>query len=488
MPVTRRSILHNLGALTSTQVAGRVIRFLYLALIARFLSADEVGLYSYGMALYLSLLGLGQLGQGTLLAARIGRKRSQFAVTAAHSLTILVAGLGLVTAAGFLLLWLTEPVAAVRHALAFFLLAVLARGFAAWVRNCYVALERTTWIPRYEFAFRGLEALTGIAALGMGAGLLTLCFLHFAFWVVESIASFLLLVRDTGFRLRLGSDPRLLKRYASISVPITAGAWLLNLFPQLGIIGLRQIQPDAADVAHFAIAMQFLTALLVLPVSLSQAILPGLVRAHRNRDEADLMVLLTVLKLCVLGGTLAAAVSAAVGPWLIAAAFGAHYLPAGEAFASMMWGLGPYSAAFIAASALSALGYRARATFAAFLMVAIQGGGMVLLAELGGLGAVDAAVAAFLLAALAGMAWCFRGLTVALGLGDNPRCRGWSLAPTVLLLACAAAGLGDWLEPLWVMGAGVVLVLAGTALLGVVSRTELAMLLGKAGLRRGILG
>jgi O-antigen/teichoic acid export membrane protein len=485
LQLARRSILHNFSALTSTQVAGRIIRFAYLALIARFLSADEVGLYSYGTAIYLSLLGLGGLGQSTLLAARIGRKRAHFAVTAAHSLTILIVGLVVVAAAGLGFIRLSEPDPAVRQALAWFLLALVARGFATWVRSCYAALERTTWIPRYEFSFRGLEAVTGAAALWLGAGLVTICFLHFAFWAIEAVASFGLLIRDTGFRLRLGTNMRLLRRYMLVSLPIMLGLWLLNLFPQLGIVGLRQIQPDAAQVAHFAIAMQFVTTLFVLPVALSQAMLPALARAHRNRDETDLKALLTVLKLCLVGGALAAAVTAAVGPWVVVAAFGEDYRAAGEAFANMMWGLGPYSAAFIAASALNALNFRTRATVAAFLMVAIQAGGMALLAGPGGLDSVDATVAGFLLASLAGMAWSFRGLATALRLDAGRRRGGWWLAPTGLLLAGSALDLGGWLQPSWVFAAGVTLTLLGSAMLGVFSRPEMAVILGKAGVRRG---
>ncbi len=477
------------------QVVGRVIRFLYLVAIARFLDANDVGLFSYGMAFYLSLLGLGLFGQETLLATRVGRRRARFPVTAAHSLTILVAALAAVTAFGLGFLRLTEPDPAVGRVLAFFLLALIARGFAGWVRGCYVALERATWIPRYEFTFRGLEAVTGIAALALGGGLLAISFLHFSFWALEAAASFRLLVRQTGFRLRLGGHWRLLKAYALASLPVTLGLWLIGVFPQAGIVGLRQIQPGAAEVAYFAIAMQFVTTLLVVPVSLAQAILPGLARAHRNRSRTDLLALVTVLKACLVGGALAAAVTAALGPWIVTALFGGRYLAAGDALARLMWGVGPYAATFIAVTALNGLGVRGRAAFAAFAMVAIQGGGMVLLAGPGGMDAVDATVAAFLLAALAGMALSFAGLTAALDLGSEFGGGfggwGWWLAPTGVLLAGAGlglgGGLGGWLAPAWVMIAGAALTLAGTVALRVFSRQEIAVVLAKTGLRSGAL-
>lgn len=482
MTVDRRSILHNVGALVSTQVAGRVIRFIFFVAVARYLSAAEVGIYSYGMAAYLSLLGLGAFGQSTLLATRVGRHRACFARTAAHSLTILVTGLVVVTTFGLGLLWLTEPESTTRWALAFFMLAILARGLAMWVRSSYVALERSTWIPRYEVMFRSAEAVIGIAALALGAGLVAICFLHFAFWTLEAAASILLMTRDTGVRPRFGTRLPLLRRYAMASLPIMLALWLINLFPQIGIIGLKQLQADVAGVAHFAIAMQFLTTLFVLPVSLSQAVLPGLARAQRNRSEADFMVLRTVLKLSLIAGALAAAATAVIGPSMIVMVFGDRYLEAGLALVGMMWGFGPYAAAFIAICTLNALNFRARSATAAFLMVMIQTGGMVLLAGPAGLDPVTATITGFLLASLAGMAWSLDGLALALSQASAPTGRRWWMTPAAIVLLSAAISLGGWMHPLLASLAVLAVILVGTTL--VLSRRETAALFAKAGLRQ----
>jgi len=56
----------------------------------------------------------------------------------------------------FMFLILTESDAATLQVLSFFILALIARGLAVWVRSCFIALEQTTWIPRYEVTFRSL--------------------------------------------------------------------------------------------------------------------------------------------------------------------------------------------------------------------------------------------------------------------------------------------------------------------------------------------
>ena len=489
MPLPRRTILHNLTALAASQLAARTIRFLYLVAIARFLDAREVGLFSYGMAFYLSLAVLSIFGQDTLLATRIGRKRFQFAVVAAHSLTILAAAIAVTAGLGLGFLWSTESDPQVARALGFFMLALMARGLAVWVRSCYVALEKATWIPRYELVFRGLEALTGVVVLWLGAGLLAICFLHFAYWALEAVLSFRRLKLETGVGLRLGVGGRLLRNYALAAAPVTLGIWLLLLFPQIGIVGLRHMQSDIAQVANFAIAMQFVTTLFVLPVSLGQAILPGLTRAQRSRNAADLLALATVLKFCLVGGAVVAALAGPIGPWLIPLLFGARYLAAGEAFGSLMWGLGPLSAAFIAVSALNGLGARGPAARAAFTMVAIQVAGMLALGEYAGMDAMNATIAAFLAASLAGMALSAVALTSALQSGggfENGQASvplGWWPRPTAILIVCAVIGLSHWLSPHWAAFAGMAAALAGTMALGVFSRHELAALLVKAGFR-----
>ncbi len=486
MPNKRLSIARNFSALLSTQIAGRGVRFIYLIAIARILEPGEVGLYTYGIAFYLTLLGLSFFGQDSLLSTRIGGHRYKFPVTAAHSFTVILAATGITVIFAFVFLNLTETDTAVLGALSFFLLALIARGFALWVRSCFIALEQATWIPRYELTFRGLEAVTGTAALFMGGGLLTVCFLHFFFWGLEAAASFRLLAKRQGFRLRLGTNRRLLKGFLSISALFTANAWFLAAFSQVGIVGLRLVQPDAAVVAYFAIAMQFFTTLMIFPISLSQAIVPGLSRAHRNRTEADLQTVATAMKAALIIGGMVAVAANAVGPWVIALLFGERYLAAGETFAWLGWAIGPYGAAFMAAQALNALDARGRGAAAALVMVGVHVAVMAVLVALAGRaggwagGYIDAATAGVLAGSVLGAA----AALAALGSRVKVAGHGWWIRPMVLTAIPAGIMHLAPLPPLAAGALSLVLLAALTWMTGVFSRAELERIAGRLGIGR----
>lgn len=484
MNATRRSGAQNFGALLSTQVIGGAIRFVYLIVIARHLAPSDVGLYSLGMAIYLSLLGFISFGQAAFLSTRIGRRRASFPLVAAHSLTIHVVGLGLVTAVGLAAIITAEAQADTKLALSVLALTILARGLSSWVRSCYIALERATWIPRYELGFRCLEAASGTAALLLGGNLLVICILHLTFWALEAAASMLLLARGTRLPIAMGFDTRLIRRYLRASASMMIGLWLLNLFPQIGIMLMGRIQADAANVAQFAIALQLVTTLCLFPTSFANAVLPSVARAHRSRDSDDLGVLGTVLKICLVSGMLAAAVSALIGPWLVTLVFGEAYRMAGQAFANLMWGLGPYAATLVAIAALNAMNRRAAVTVSVLLMIVLQIVG-ALSSVAFDVDPVRATMLGFLAAACLGMASSLRAIDSVLRPLSRPGSHAWWPAPLLLLIVMTGLGTSGLVSAPWLAALGLPATIA--AALSLIARRELGQLLLKAGLRRGIL-
>ena len=71
--VRRSGFASNFTAIAATHMLGRVIRFVYLVVIARLLSPEEVGVYTYGVALYLAFLGISQFGQQGILSSLSSR-------------------------------------------------------------------------------------------------------------------------------------------------------------------------------------------------------------------------------------------------------------------------------------------------------------------------------------------------------------------------------------------------------------------------------
>ena len=114
-------IFGNFSALVVTQLFGRLIRFSYLIAIARLLEPEEVGLYSYGIAFYLTFLFLARFGQATLLSTRVGGHRNRFSTTSAYSLSITLIMISIIAVLAFIFLILTESDAATLQVLSYFI-------------------------------------------------------------------------------------------------------------------------------------------------------------------------------------------------------------------------------------------------------------------------------------------------------------------------------------------------------------------------------
>ena len=426
----KKSQIANSIAIFLSQLSGRIIRFIYLIIIVHILRPDDVGIFSYGIAFYLFITGFADFGQSTLLPIRIGRNRSNYQRIIQQSFTLSFSAIAVTSLAGLLFIAYYESDSGHFYALSAFILALCARAFCSWVRSVFVGLESTTWIPRYETIFRGLEALIGSAGLLLGAGLVFICYLHAFIWLAEAIASYLLLTREAKVFPRITMHIRSVSHVARVSMYYMLSIWLLLAFPQVGILSLRFFQPATSEIAYFAIAMQFFTAFLIVPASISAAILPGLSRAHKYRSMDDLGVIASTIKAGLVVGGVIAIVSNAVGPWLITTFMGENYRLAGASFARLCWGLGAYGIVFISIQALNALGHRVQAILASFLIVFIHVIGLILLLPLGG--AVAAALS-LVLASIAGTVYT----SVVIGPLLGKRGQGWWFLP-IFLTAVAA--------------------------------------------------
>ena len=244
----------------------------------------------------------------------------------------------------------------------------------------------------------------------------------------------------------------------------------------MGIVGLRLVQPDTAVVAYFAVAMQFFTTLMIFPISLSQAIVPGLSRAYRNQTETDLQTVATAMKAALVIGGMIAVVANAIGPWAITLLFGDRYLAAGETFAWLSWAIGPYAVAFMAAQALNALDARARGALTALVMVGVHVVVMAVLVVLGqGLasdwtgGSIGAATLGLLAGSILG---AVVGLT-ALGSRVKIPSHGWWIKPMVLTVIPAGVTHLTFLPSLVAGTLALILLIALVWISGVFSQAEL---------------
>lgn len=376
--VPRSGLASNFLAILATHMVGRSIRFLYLIAIARLLPPEDVGIYTYGVALYLTFLGLSLFGQQGILSTRIGRSRGGLLTLVAHSLTVRLIATGTVAAALLFFALLTEPESGNLPAIIFFVLTLIPRSLAMWVRNCYLALEQTAWIPRWEIGFRTSEAVTGVAVLLAGGGLAAICFLHLFFWSAEAIASLYRLTHHAHIPLRLGLKARYLLRLARQSVFFLFSLWLVDAFLIFGVVIVRGLQDDTAAVGFFGIAMQLFTTFMVIFVALGDTLLPKLARAY-NRENATpgLEAMPMLMRMVLVAGAPMAILASAYLPPLITKLLGAQYALVGPIFAQLAWSVGPYAFVLLAMQSLNSAGYWRAAVIVVAVPAALQIGLMV---------------------------------------------------------------------------------------------------------------
>lgn len=430
----QRSLKRIAATLAGAQLGARLVRFFYMLVVARLLGPEETGVYLYGVALYLGALGFGLFGQHLFVAQRIGRGAPAPHVPVRHSLTTVAAALTALALLLAVFVIATEPEARIRLAVLFFVGALASRVVVVWIRAVYIATGDTGWIPRYEIGFRGLEAALGVAALFAGWGLVAISALHCLFWGVEAAAAIGKLRRERPAWLGLGLRRRYLRGIAGVSVFLLASHASMGLFPQIGVILMRRLQPDADLVGQFGIAVQFLVVGLIAPATLTQAFLPRLSRAWRFGDGGR--DLITAAKAMILTGAAVAVLGHAFAPPIIAAALGESYTDAAAVFAELVWVFLPYSVVATVTPALNVVGAQ---RWAAGIVTAMLASHVAVMAAFLERAPLDAAIwsmaAATTAAAVAAL--CVAGRRI----GEAGQ--RWWLAPGLIAaLGCALSAVG----------------------------------------------
>ncbi len=465
------------AALGGAHLTAQAIRLLYIILVGRLLGPEQLGVYMYGLAVYLALFALSTFGQRLFLSVRIGGRSGKARLVGSQSLVIRLSATALAVAAGGAYLWLFEDRAQVMQVAAIFMIALVARSIAYWVRDFHIALERTSWIPRYELCFRGAEALIGLALLWLGFGLLAICVLHSVMWGIEAGFSLRRLLVHTRLRLRFRTLRHLLPGYVGTSAVFLFAIGTLNLFPKAGILVLGQTEDDLAAAGLLSIAMQFLTAIILFATMFGSAAVPAIGRSMRLNRAALASGMIPIVKVILLAGTLLALVLEAYAAPLISLAMGADFSLAAQTFGWVIWAVGPYAIVVVLVQALHALSEWRTTSLIPLAMVVLQ---VALLLALMSIGPLEAAAVSIVVASCMGCIVAVRTLTPHMNVAGN----GWWFRPFATLIA--AGGLMQLIPlPAMVLAPAIAVgVVLSAWRLNMLDAQDMAAILSRVGLRR----
>ena len=375
--IPRSGLASNVSAILATYLSGRIIRFVYLIFVARLLPPEEIGIYIYGVALYLAFFGVSQFGQQGILSTRIGRSQLGILNLLAHSFTVRILATTIVTTMLLIFAVATEPEPRILVAVVSFVLTLIPRSIVLWVRNCYVALEQTAWIPRWETAFRTAEATAGILILYGGGGLVEICILHLFFWTIEAGAALRRLTVQARIPLRIGRDGRYLVKLVRQSVYFMLSLWLVDFFLVIGPVIFRRLQTDGALVGFFGVAMQFFTTFMVVFIALGDALLPKLSRSFKQSSMSGLRAVPLMMRLILVAGVPLALIANTMLPPFIELLLGERYSETGVITAHLTWSVAPFAFVILAMQSLNSARKPQAAVVVAALPAIIQVGLML---------------------------------------------------------------------------------------------------------------
>lgn len=464
-----RSIAKNAAIVAIAQAVGILARTIYIVLVARLLGPELYAVLAWSQSWYLAFLPLALFGLGALVVNAISADRARAPAIAAEALAIRLLMTAVAAATCIVLGWFAAPDARASALISILVLALIGRAVTAWAQHIYTAFEVPYHTLRQEMLFRVIELAAAVAILVSGGGLLLLVTSHALVWWAQA-ARALYVVRRELLPVRVAWRPAEWQPLAALAMPFFIIAMATEWRVQGPLVLFRSVAGGDVPFGQFALAMQPLALVSVLPVALGTAAQPALTRSALRGDGKDLIYARTIQRFALVIGTVAGLAGLAFGAPLFRLVFGERFLPAGELVGLTLWCLVPMLAGFAFPPVLVARG-RFRVQMLASVAGAVAMTVLVpaLGASAGAPGAILAVGIGYALTPL--IAWLYAAR------------QGWTGPLSAMLrpAGAMAAALATWLtlapvSPWLALPAALLVLAAASALLGVVTREERAFL------------
>jgi O-antigen/teichoic acid export membrane protein len=338
------SIARNALHLMATNLTVYLVRFIYVAICARFLGPEIYGLLVYGNTWYLVFLPIALMGLQPAISRMIGRDSNRAREISAQtlSLRILASLLAAVLCAGSG--WLLSASNETAVLITVFSIALAFRSLALWANEIFNAFETSWRTLRQESLFRTTEVILGLVTLMSGGSIIALATVHGTVWLLQALRGLYLVNRKyTAINIDLSLGK--LKPVLLMAIPFLSGSLLTNWELQGAIILFHNHAGDGPVSGSFALSIQIMTILSGLFAAITIAALPVLSRSAQRNDHKDLLFIDTLVRAAFLVCAMAGITGVALGPVLMPLIFGDRYVLAAQLIGPALWCLLPFSIA-----------------------------------------------------------------------------------------------------------------------------------------------
>jgi len=340
------SIVRNATYLSVGHVISVVVRVIYVLTLVRWLSPDDYGKLSYGMAWYLTFIVFTYLGQDIVLSRGIGRGIQNIDTLMNKTLLHRVMAIGVVGVVSIAVATVFEPDARTLTILSVFAGAMAGRSLWIWSAWVLTALEKTKHAVTIDLIFRPIEVLCVLAFVAVHEpSILGIAAIHSASWCVQGLVGAFRARKAMVRPIRVGIDDSvsLFRDGAAGAVYAFGLAWFL----QAPVLLFRHFGESGPALGHFALAFQLIGHLLVIPYFLGAAALPILSRSAMRKDGKDRILALAILAGVPVAGGVFVALAAALGPPAVTLLFGPAYAFTADVLVAALWLLIPLGIAVL---------------------------------------------------------------------------------------------------------------------------------------------
>ena len=346
MPHGVRSVLRNFSYLFGSQALTTIVGACYAVFLARFLGPQLYGTLNYGYAWYLTFIAFTYLGLDVVLGREVGREPKSGPFLAGATLVLRAVAAAVVAVLSAVIACAAEPDAQARTLLYVLSAALFGRAVWLWCGSVFVAYEDTRHQFLIDVAFRPLELATAVLVLLFVApkSIIAVGVVHAALWWLQAAVGLATILEQiTAIEIRgLGRHAqRLIVEGLPGALYTLAVIWFL----QAPTVWFRHLVGTGDALGYFALAIQIVGYLLIVPYLVGSVALPVLSRSAAREDGKTRIAAFATL----IGVPAASAVLGVLALWLAAPVtalvFGARYLEAGRILAEAIWLLLPLSLA-----------------------------------------------------------------------------------------------------------------------------------------------
>ena len=342
-----RSIIRNSGFLLAGHGLTIAMRGVYIILLARLLGPEAYGNLNYGLSWYLTAIALTNLGLDVVLSKEIARGDAAPSSLVGATLQLRAGAALLVSllSTAFVLAFESNPI--LKNLILVFNFALAGRAVWLWCVSVFTAFENTRHAFVLDMIFRPLEILAVLAALFLtDKSLLAIAGAHAALWCLQPVIGVLVILRRIT-RLDWRGN---WTRFRSILISGLPGAvytLALSWFMQAPIVLYEKALGTGDRLGHFALGIQIIGYLIVIPLFISNTALPVLTRSALRDDGKDRRALLALLLFVPAGGV----ALGVLGAWLTTPVtlllFGEKFLRSAAVIGDSLWLFAPFSLSII---------------------------------------------------------------------------------------------------------------------------------------------